>query len=789
MAAANPEGLIRLPHNGWQPRPYQRPLWRYLEQGGKRAVAIWHRRAGKDEVCLHWGAVAAHVRVGCYWHMLPEANQARKAVWDAVNPHTGQRRINECFPRELRESTRETDMAIRFKSGSLWQLVGSDNYNCFSADTEILTRDGGWMLFSELTGAELVATLDEGDELVYAPIREIMSYDYEGEMYRVYNNAIDLFTTPNHRFYVESGKGVRKFKRIDDPTILGDKIPATCRWKGIEPHKFVLPVIDYDRNTRRDIDRNLEFRMEDWCAFMGIYLSEGSTFSDDRGNYRVTISQSKDAICDEIAALLTRMELHWRYDATPGNFVVSNRQLFQYCRQFGLQHDRYVPIDLKELSPRFLGILVDWLVKGDGNINDNNTMSYATTSRRLADDFQELLIKTGVSGNIKVRTNGGGMIRGRPVRSARPLYCVYRRLSKFKHFRDTEESYVSQEGYSGKVWCVDAGSHVIKVRRNGKEAWCGNSLVGSPPVGVVFSEFALADPSAWGYLRPILAENGGWALFITTPRGRNHASTFYEAALLDPTWFAEQLPATATPVFTHDQLEVEHRELIREYGPDDGEARYRQEYLVSFDAGVMGSYYGTMMEAAVKEGRVGKVLHDPTLPVHTAWDLGIGDATAIWCVQLVGHEVRFIDYIENSGVGLDWYARELDKRAWKWGEHVLPHDSEARELGTGRSRVEVLRGLGFHRTTVIPAQRIEDGVNAVRMVLPRSWFDAEKCARGISALQNYRRSWNEAARTYSDRPLHDWTSHAADALRYWALASVRNAGSLRPLKYPDLAVV
>jgi len=444
MAAANPEGLIRLPHNGWQPRPYQRPLWRYLEQGGKRAVAIWHRRAGKDEVCLHWGAVAAHVRVGCYWHMLPEANQARKAVWDAVNPHTGQRRINECFPRELRESTRETDMAIRFKSGSLWQLVGSDNYN---------------------------------------------------------------------------------------------------------------------------------------------------------------------------------------------------------------------------------------------------------------------------------------------------------------------------------------------------------SLVGSPPVGVVFSEFALADPSAWGYLRPILAENGGWALFITTPRGRNHASTFYEAALLDPTWFAEQLPATATPVFTQDQLEVEHRELIREYGPDDGEARYRQEYLVSFDAGVMGSYYGTMMEAAVKEGRVGKVLHDPTLPVHTAWDLGIGDATAIWCVQLVGHEVRFIDYIENSGVGLDWYARELDKRAWKWGEHVLPHDSEARELGTGRSRVEVLRGLGFHRTTVIPAQRIEDGVNAVRMVLPRSWFDAEKCARGISALQNYRRSWNEAARTYSDRPLHDWTSHAADALRYWALASVRNAGSLRPLKYPDLAVV
>jgi hypothetical protein len=287
-----------------------------------------------------------------------------------------------------------------------------------------------------------------------------------------------------------------------------------------------------------------------------------------------------------------------------------------------------------------------------------------------------------------------------------------------------------------------------------------NSLVGSPPIGVVFSEFALADPSAWGYLRPILAENGGWALFITTPRGRNHAATFYEAAHQDPTWFSEQLPATDTSVFTWDQLEIEHRELLREYGPDDGEARYRQEYLVSFDAGVMGSYYGSLMEAAEKEKRITKVLHDALLPVHTAWDLGIGDATAIWCVQLVGQEIRLIDYIENSGVGLDWYTRELDRRPWKWGEHILPHDAEARELGTGRSRLEVLRSLGFHRTQVIPAQKVEDGINAVRTMLPRMWFDAEKCARGVSALQNYRRSWNDGLRTYSDRPLHDWTSHA-----------------------------
>jgi hypothetical protein len=203
----------------------------------------------------------------------------------------------------------------------------------------------------------------------------------------------------------------------------------------------------------------------------------------------------------------------------------------------------------------------------------------------------------------------------------------------------------------------------------------------------------------------------------------------------------------------------------------------------------MGSFYGSLMEQAEKDNRIGRVIWDPRWPVHTAWDLGVGDATAIWCLQLAGQEIRCIDYIENSGVGIDWYAKELDKRPWKFGEHVLPHDAEARELGTGKSRIEVLNSLGFWRTTVIQQQRVEDGINAVRTVLPRMWFDRDKCARGISALQNYRRSWNEALRTYSDRPLHDWASHGADAMRYFALSGIRNAGSAAKLKYPDLAIV
>jgi len=433
--------------NNWQPRPYQNALWSYLEGGGKRAFVVAHRRWGKDDVALHWTACAAHQRVGTYWHMLPEASQARKAVWEAINPHTGIRRIDEAFPIELRagrSGTRENEMYIRFKCGSTWQVVGSDNYN---------------------------------------------------------------------------------------------------------------------------------------------------------------------------------------------------------------------------------------------------------------------------------------------------------------------------------------------------------SLVGSPPIGIVFSEFALADPSSWAYLRPILAENGGWAVFITTPRGRNHASVFYEGAKDDPLWYTQLSPATQTSVFTSQQLDQERGELVREYGPDDGDARFRQEYLCSFSAGVVGAYYGSLLERAESEGRFTSVPWEPTLPVHTAWDLGIGDATAIWLFQLAGREIHCIDYIENSGVGVDWYVKELDKRPYKWGQHHLPHDAKAKELTTGKTREEVLWSLGLTNTHIVAKLSLEDGINATRATLPLCWFDKDKCARGISCLQNYRRNWSEELRVYQDTPRHDWASHGADAFRYLSLSGARNRAGPKKIKYPSLGIV
>ena len=411
----------------WTPRPYQRSLWDYLEGGGKRACVVWHRRSGKDDVALNYTARAAHERVGEYWHMLPEASQGRKAVWAAVNPHTGRRRIDQAFPLQMRARTRDNEMSIEFKNGSLWRVVGSDNYD---------------------------------------------------------------------------------------------------------------------------------------------------------------------------------------------------------------------------------------------------------------------------------------------------------------------------------------------------------SLVGSTPAGVVFSEWALADPNAWAFLRPILMENAGWVIFITTPRGNNHAKKTYDLARQDDQWFAEILTAQDTGVFTPDQLASELREYQHNYGREEGTAFFEQEYNCSFEAALRGSYYGPQITRATQQGRITRVPIERAIPVHTAWDLGVSDATAIWFIQVVGRERRLIDYYQGSGVGLEDYVKVLKAKeaehGFIWGNHYFPHDVQVRELGNkGLSRVDTLKGLGI-KATIVPQHNVDDGINAVRQLLEISWIDENRCEMGLDALRSYQRAWNEKMEMFSDHPLHNWASHGADALRTFA---------------------
>jgi hypothetical protein len=262
-------------------------------------------------------------------------------------------------------------------------------------------------------------------------------------------------------------------------------------------------------------------------------------------------------------------------------------------------------------------------------------------------------------------------------------------------------------------------------------------------------------------IMPALADRHGWLDLSGTPKGwGNLLGETYKRALSDEEWFVQILRASDTNLIDNDELA-----RLRRGMPEN---EYQQEFECSFDAAITGAYYANAIRQAESEGRVSAVPYDPKLRVHTAWDLGISDSTSIWFWQQVGREVRVIDYLEAAGFGLDHYARELDRKNYLYGEHWAPHDIAVRELGTGKSRIEVARELGIKFRTV-PQVGVKDGVDAVRMMIPRCWFDKTKTATGLDALRQYREKVDEK-RGIQLGPLHDWTSHAADAFRYFSVA-------------------
>jgi phage terminase large subunit len=417
---------IHIPHAGWKPRPHQMALWQYLQGGGDRALAVWHRRAGKDEICLHHAAVSMMKRPGNYWHCLPEYNQGRKSIWTAINAHSGKRRIDEAFPTAIRENVNDNEMFLRFVNGSTWQVVGSD-----------------------------------------------------------------------------------------------------------------------------------------------------------------------------------------RYDATLGGGVA----------------------------------------------------------------------------------------------------------------------------------------------------------------GITYSEWALSNPSAWAFHRPMLVESKGWAAFITTPRGHNHAKALFDHASVSKDWFCELLTVRDTGALTERELESALAEYCALYGEDVGRAQFEQEYLCSWNAAILGAFYALEMASVRNEARILDIEALPEAQVHRAWDLGVRDDTAIWWFQTVGSQIFILDCYSASGVGVEHFAEVIEQReqkhGWRPGIDYVPHDAKIKEWGTGRTRIETMASLGL-RPMLVPLASIADGINAVRRILPLCVFHTRCEAEGVPALEQYRREWDDEKKAFRASAVHDWTSHFADAFRYLA---------------------
>jgi hypothetical protein len=298
-----------------------------------------------------------------------------------------------------------------------------------------------------------------------------------------------------------------------------------------------------------------------------------------------------------------------------------------------------------------------------------------------------------------------------------------------------------------------------RVRLYGAENY--DRLRGTFADGVVLDEYGDIDPRAWPeVIRPSLADRNGWAVFIGTPKGRNDFYAIHKEAQDNPLWFSMVLRASQSGLLPQSELDDMRRTLTAD--------QYDQELEVSFDAAIRGSIYRAEMAAADADGRICSVPYDPAVPVWTAWDLGIGDATAIVCAQLVGREVHVIDYYEAVGEPLTHYVHWLDNKPYRYTTDLLPHDAGARELGTGKTREELLRANG-RKVRVVPRQDIDDGINAVKMLLPRCWMDRVRTERLRECMVYYHRDFNDRLGVFKDAPIHDWSSHCCDAVRTLAM--------------------
>ena len=295
-----------------------------------------------------------------------------------------------------------------------------------------------------------------------------------------------------------------------------------------------------------------------------------------------------------------------------------------------------------------------------------------------------------------------------------------------------------------------------------------DALVGAGVAGVVFSEWALANPSAWGYIRPMVEENGGWAAFITTPRGNNHAKAMYDMAQGNPNWFAEVSDVTATGALTQEQLDEALAEYQAIYGIDFGRAIFEQEYFCSFSGAMVGAYFGAEMSKADREGRIRAVPIDEAFPVHCVMDLGATQNNPVWLFQVIAGQLRVVDFYLPDSEDLDNWCIALRDRGFT-GKTYVPHDIMVSEWGTGKTRYDRLQERNM-RPRRIARVSVADGLQAGRIAINNAVFDAEKCGHGIEGLKSYRREWDDQLKTFRQTPVKDWAEHIGSAWRYLGLS-------------------
>lgn len=285
--------------------------------------------------------------------------------------------------------------------------------------------------------------------------------------------------------------------------------------------------------------------------------------------------------------------------------------------------------------------------------------------------------------------------------------------------------------------------------------------------GIILDEYADMKPRVWGeIIRPLLADRTGWAVFIGTPKGKNNFWQIYDFAKTSSDWHVTTLKASQTGLLPDSELKDAASMMSQD--------QYLQEFECSFEAAILGAYYGKEMREAEEQGRISVVPYDRSVPVSTSWDLGYSDDTSIIFFQVVRGEIHIIDHFSGSGLSMSDYINLVIGRGYQYKTHWLPHDAKAKTLASGGRSIEEMARLAFGQGNVriVPDLSKQDGIQAVRAIFPRLWFDKAKSEEYdlLESLRQYQREWDDDKKRYRDKPRHDWTSHAADSLRYLAIA-------------------
>lgn len=763
MATTTPEININIPNN-WMPRWYQVSLWKYLWAGGKRAIVIGHRRWGKDDVCLHWAAVSAIRKPATYWHMLPEAAQARKAIWEAVNPNTGKRRIDEAFPKEIREVTRENEMLIKIRGGGTWQVLGSDNYS------SLVGSPPYGVVFSEWALA---------DPLAWAYIRPILRENGGWALFittpRGSNHAKAMYEAAiNRPGWHSEVSTVKKTKVLSVEALEEERQEYVSEWGE---------------------DQGSALFEQEWMCF-----HPGTQIWTDKGQKRIEHILLGDMVLTHAGRWrkVTKLFQHQHEGdlieikssgscdtlvCTPNHPVrvcSPETQSYQWLEAKNIKPKDNVVLprlklsDAKIISPG-LAELIAWFIAEGSTDRNRVTFSLNVTETGFADRIEQAAHEYGAvsrpkndRGAMNVRVNScwladflvsncGSLASGKRIPWG--LISGYEQL--------VYDTLIDGDGCRGKysgisevfttisyslALDVQMLAHMLGKRANinfrpaSKQLGIieGRSVVISDSYSVRISEIKKNLKYYGEHTRPKMQpQKHGVAATVTNVIKRQYSGPVFN--------FAVQ----------YDESYVANGRVV---------------HNCSFEAAIIGAYYASEIKKLKDAGRLCSVPHIPGIPVDTWWDLGYDDSTSIWFSQTVGREIHLIGYYENNNQGLIHYGQELKRRkmdlGWSYGTHTGPHDTMKHELGAGKDLKEQAAALidpvtgedfSFEFTVARRISNQQEGIQAVRSILPYCWFDKVNTQSnnrerlvGFASLENYRNEWDEKNKTFKNSPLHDW---------------------------------